>query len=377
MSEEKPVREDELLDRLGTALGSAKRVLLIPHDFPDPDALASAAAMHLLLKHRYGIHGQIAFSGEVSRPENKELLRRLRFRWHRMRDLRRVPRKVKIPCILLDTAPWSRNVTIPPFAQPVAVFDHHDHPNWRDAKHSKLCADIRSGAGATTTIAYDYLKRAGIEPPRWLAAIMVYAIVTETLDLSRDCEDADRQAYLELAARADHRIIGRIRHAPLPRAYFGNLQEAIENARQAGTVVFSHLENVAQPEIVAEVADLLLRMEGARWSFCTANFNGGSYVSIRSRQRGARCSRVLRSAIGTHGSAGGHNQMAAGYLQLGEGTWAEREGRRLGFVRGLVRRILRNAPDDPDLFELFAPKLLAPIEEVKLSARQLKLEWSF
>ena len=364
------------LEQLGAVLEGHKRVLVIPHDFPDPDALACAAALHLLLQKKFGILGQIAFSGEVSRAENKELLRRLRFRWHRMSDLRRVPQRKKIPCILVDTAPWSRNVTVPPFAHPVAVFDHHQHPKWREAKHAKLFSDIRAGAGATTTIAYEYLKTADIEIPRWLAAIMAYAIVTETLDLSRDYEEADRRAYLELAARADHRIIGRIRHAPLPRAYFGHLQEAIERARQAGPVVFTHLESVEQPEIVAEIADMLLRMEGVRWSLCTANFKDGVYISIRSRQRGARCSRLLRSAIGTTGSAGGHMHMAAGFFDSGDGTWAEREGRRQAFVRALVRKIVKSAPDDADQFDHFARGLLVPWEEEKAAAKQLKLEWS-
>lgn len=363
------------LERLGAALGAHRRVLIIPHDYPDPDALASAAAFHLLLKKKFGVLGQIVFSGQVSRAENKELLRRMRFRWHTLDEVRRPSRRRKLPCILVDTAPWSRNVTLPSFVHPVAVFDHHQHPHWQAAKHVQLFSDIRAGAGATTTIAHEYLKNAGLEVPRWLAAIMAYAIVTETLDLTRDYEDCDRQTYLELAARADHRIIGRIRHAPLPRAYFAHLQEAITNARQAGAAVFTHLENVHQPEIVAEVADLLLRMEGVRWSFCTANFNDGAYVSIRSRRRGAQCSRLLRSAIGANGSAGGHMHMAAGFLNLGTGTWAEREGRRLAFVRSLVRKIVKNAPEDSDQFSLFTRELLAPSEADK-AARQLKLEWS-
>jgi nanoRNase/pAp phosphatase (c-di-AMP/oligoRNAs hydrolase) len=367
---------DTQLEQLGAVVKGFKRVLLIPHDFPDPDALASAAALHLLLKKKWGVHGQIAFSGEVSRAENKELLRRMKFRWHRMDDLRRVPRWKKIPCILIDTAPWSRNVSIPHFAHPIGVFDHHQHPKWREGKHAKLFADIRGGAGATTTITFEYLKNAGIEIPRWLAAIMAYAIISETLDLSRDCEENDRQAYLELAARADHRIIGRVRHAPLPRAYFGHVREAIEKAKQAGPLVFTHLENVGQPEIVAEIADLLMRMEGVRWSFCTANINDGVYVSMRSRQRGARCSRILRSAMGKNGSAGGHMHIAAGFFNPGAGTWAEREGRRQTFVRALVRKIVRSAPEDPDQFDHFVHALLAPLEEEKSGTKQLKLEWN-
>ena len=102
------------------------------------------------------------------------------------------------------------------------------------------------------------------------------------------------------------------------------------------------------------------------------DFEGGAYVSIRSRQRGAKCSRILRSAIGANGSAGGHMHIAAGFLRLGEGTWAEREGRRLAFVRALVRKIVKGAPEDSDSFERFAHGLLEPLSEEK-PTKQLKL----
>jgi hypothetical protein len=145
-------------------------------------------------------------------------------------------------------------------------------------------------------------------------------------------------------AHADLRVIGKIRHAPLVRSYYARLQEALANARQLDHVVWTHLSQVEQPEIVAEVADLLLRMEGVRWSFCTADMNGRVFASIRSNRQGARCSRILRAAIGRNGSAGGHDQMAAGFLQMGGLAGLEREERRLELVRGLVRRMLKRLP---------------------------------
>src|SRR5262245_3860781 len=89
------------LQQLAEVLPPHGRVLIIPHDFPDPDALASAAALHLLLTKWYGRPSQIAFTGEVSRAENRELLRRFRFRWHELNDLR--PPQKNVPCIFVDT----------------------------------------------------------------------------------------------------------------------------------------------------------------------------------------------------------------------------------------------------------------------------------
>ena len=329
----------EKLKQLADVLPRKKRILIIPHNYPDPDALAAAAAMHLLLAQHFKLHSQIVFSGEVSRAENKELLRRFRYRWHRLSDLR-VPNR-NVYCILVDTAPWSRNVTIPSYAKTVAVIDHHQHtvtPNRRDS-----FMDIRSGAGATTTIVYEYLKAANIAIPRWLAAVMAYAIASETLDLSRDSEKSDLEAYAELAAKADLKIIGKIRHAPLPRDYFRNLKEAITNAKKIGSVTWSHLHAVEHPEIVAEIADLLLRMEGIHWSFCTANVKDGLFVSLRSNQRGAQCSRVLRTLIGRDGSAGGHQRLAAGLYELKGRSPKERHAQRREFIKALIAKVLRYA----------------------------------
>ncbi len=345
-----PCTTVQRLEQLASILPHKRKIFILPHDYPDPDALASAAAMHLLLEKKFGIHSQIAFTGTVSRAENKELLRRLRYKWLLTNTL--VPPGRMAYCILVDTAPWSSNITIPSFMRPIAVIDHHRHARAHAAR--ELFADIRCGAGATTTIMYEYLKAAEITPPRWLAAIMAYAISSETLDLSREYEKPDVDAYIELAARADHKIIGKIRHAPLPRNYYSLLQEALTNARKYDKASWSHLSAIKQPEIVAEVADLLLRMEGTRWSFCTAYVNDGLFVSLRSSQPGARCSQLLRSVIARKGSSGGHDTMAAGFMEFNGLTDAEKAERRQGLVSCILGRIFKKSPVDFSRIEQLA-----------------------
>lgn len=347
MNQPDPSPSAQRLDELAARLPHKRKIYILPHDYPDPDALASAAAMHLLLLKKYGIHAQIAFNGTVSRAENKELLKRLRYKWVRTASM--VPPSRTAYCILVDAAPWSSNITIPPFMRPVAVIDHHRHP--RAISASDMYTDIRSEAGATTTIIHEYLQAAGITPPPWLAAIMAYAISSETLDLSREYEKSDVEAYIDLASRANHKIIGRIRHAPLPRNYYTLLQEALTNARKYEKAAWSHLSSIDQPEIVAEVADLLLRMEGLRWSFCTAYVNDGLFVSLRSNQPGARCSQLLRSVIGRKGSSGGHDTMAAGFMDFKGLADAERADRRQNIVSSILNRIFRKAPVDFERIE--------------------------
>jgi len=344
---------EKRLELLAAILPHKRRILIMPHDYPDPDALASAAAMHLLLEKRFGIHSLIAFNGTVSRAENKELLKRLRYKWVKTSSL--VPPSRPLCCILVDTAPWSTNITIPSFVRPIAVIDHHCHSRAHVVRD--IYTDIRSGAGATTTIMYEYLKAAGVVPPKWLAAIMAYAISSETLDLSREYDKPDVDAYLDLAGRADLKIIGKIRHAPLPRSYYALLQEGLTNARKYEKAAWSHLSGIEQPEIVAEVADLLLRMEGLRWSFCTAHVNDGLFVSLRSSERGARCSQLLRTVIARKGSSGGHDSMAAGFMDLAGLSEADRAERRRSIVGAILGKIFKKSPVDYDRIEQLSQPL--------------------
>ena len=343
------------LDEFGAVLPQKGRVLIIPHDYPDPDALASAAAMHLLLTERYHVHGQIVFSGQVSRAENRELLRHCRYRWRMLEDLR-VP-KDRILCIFVDTAPWSGNVTVPTFGKPIAVFDHHPFKTKR--KWGNIFVDVQIDTGATVSMMYEYLTAAGIAMPKWLASIMSYAIAAETLDLYRSCTDLDLEAYTILLARSNMSIIGRIRHAPLPKSYYVQLQEAIRNAFVFGRIAWTHLDAVAQPEIVAEIAELLCLMERVTWAFCTAYHGDHMLISFHSEQKGARCGHLLKSVVKKKGSVGGHHQMAAGYLNMSGLSPQEKEAQRLAFVRGLISRIEKK-PVQTEPLEVFATPLVAP-----------------
>jgi len=328
-----------LAAHLSASLEPRHTVYLIPHDHPDPDALASAAALGILLRY-LGLRGRIVFSGDITRAENRELLRHIRFPWRKGLPIRRRP----APVVLVDTTPWSGNVTLPAWARPVAVVDHHVAGARRRRPAMELIVVHDARVGATATLAYRELKAHGIRPAPWLATALVYAIVSETMDLSREFTPEDLGSYLELLPSCNLRLLGRVRHAPLPRQYYGWMRRALENAYTYGRVAWANLSEVDAPEVLAEVADLLLRMERITWAFCTAVTGRTVLVSLRSAQRQARCARVLRGVIEAvgGGSTGGHDQMAGGRIVL-EGR--DPESVRLALVEALVRRIERGRTD--------------------------------
>lgn len=338
------------LEAMEKVLPSSGRVWVIPHDYPDPDALASAAGLHLLLSKRFGLRPRIGYTGMVSRPENREMLKSIPYK-HTRTSAFRAGRK-PIPAIYVDTGPWAGNVTLPPTEAHTVVFDHHPPP--RKAKNQAEFCVIEPDVGATATMIYELLRAAEIPPPKWLATTMVYAISTETLDMLREAHRRDLHAYSELIGEANLSALGRIRHAPLSRIYFKFLQEAMTLARVYGRINWTILTNVDRPEIVAELADLLLRMERITWSFCIGRRKNQMIVSLRSCQSGAKCGKVLKSAVGRRGSAGGHHSMAAGFLEIkNPDAWRDEAE---GFIRRLIQKIEAGRdPQEMDLEEAGQP----------------------
>jgi len=326
----------QLLAELAKVLPQRGQVLIVPHDYPDPDALASAAAIHLLLAKRHNLRGKIVFSGIVSRAENREILRHFKYglmpaqQWH--------PGREKCPAIFVDTAPWSGNVTVPAAIRPIAVFDHHHHGRYKAP--ANMVIDINPAFGATSTRLWECLQAAGIQIPKWLAAIMAYAITTETFDFVRHATERDIRAYTLLLSQCNIKILGQIKNAPVPRAYYSYLAEAVANAQTYGRVAWTHLANVKQPEIVAEISDLLLRMERIMWTFCTGFIEDRLIISIRSELSSLHCGRLLRSLIGREeGSAGGHEQAAAGFIDVAKLSATERIQRRDALEAKLLEKI--------------------------------------
>ncbi|HSJ53993.1 MAG TPA: hypothetical protein VLC52_09625, partial [Anaerolineae bacterium] len=65
------------LKELDRAVKGLSRLLILPHNDPDPDAIASALALGYLLAERAGLEITIAYRGIIGRAENKALMRYL------------------------------------------------------------------------------------------------------------------------------------------------------------------------------------------------------------------------------------------------------------------------------------------------------------
>ena len=306
LTRERFAKLQELLDRRSLT----GRWLVLTHDNPDPDSLAAAAALATLLRKRFLRRVTIAYGGIIGRAENQQMVRTLDLP---VSHIRRLNWKRYSHFALVDCQPQTGNNQFPDTMKPDLVFDHH--PIRRVTREAHF-ADIRTDYGATATILAEYLLEAEIEISRANATALLYAIVTETQNLSREYSTADRVIHDHLLPLADLRALGKIQSPPLSLAYFHTLRRAVERMQTVSTLVISHLGPVEQPDIVPEVADLLLRLEKKTWSLCTGTYQGRLYLSMRTTNPRGDAGRLMRRLLGQRGKGGGHGMIAGGWVGI-------------------------------------------------------------
>jgi nanoRNase/pAp phosphatase (c-di-AMP/oligoRNAs hydrolase) len=323
-----------------------RRWLILTHDNPDPDALASAAALCLLLKRRYQASATIGYGGIIGRAENLEMVRALRLRLSRVRHL---GWKNYRHFALVDTQPRTGNNQLPAEVVPDVVIDHH--PQRKESLRAAF-ADIRPGYGATASILAEYLLASGIVPTSHLATALIYAIRTETQDFRREGQSADRELYDYLYPMVNKRALGRIQHPNLPTSYFRTLHQALESMQGVDNVILCHLPETPTPDNVPQIADLLLRTEGKTWALATGPYEDRIWLALRTTNPRADAGRAMRRMLGHKGKGGGHGTMAGGWIPLDRAEDLAAQQRRLS------ERLLRILGKDP---QRLAPiRLLEP-----------------
>jgi nanoRNase/pAp phosphatase (c-di-AMP/oligoRNAs hydrolase) len=293
--------------------GGAERVLILLQDDPDPDAIASALALRVLLG-RTKAAAPIASFGAITRPENRTMTRILEI------DVETIaPAAVAAyeRVAMVDAQPSFFEEPLPDID---LVIDHHPE----DTPVRARIKDVRPSYGATATILWEYLRAVEAKFTPRLATALFYAIKSDTQSLERGTVRADLEAFAFLHAHANHAALRRIERPELPAAALDALAAAIGRRRLVNGVLFVHAGAITYPELVAQFADFFLQAQGAEWSVVSGIVDGTLYVSVRNVGHVRAAGPVVRRAFGDLGGAGGHRTMARAVIPLSE--WRARVG---------------------------------------------------
>jgi nanoRNase/pAp phosphatase (c-di-AMP/oligoRNAs hydrolase) len=298
------------LDLLFEAVGDADAILILPHNDPDPDAIASAVALQHLLMEALNVESTIVYRGIVGRAENRALVR---YMGQPLRPLTDADLARQAPIALVDTQPGAGNNALPAGCEVTIVLDHH---TWREPTARAAYVDVQPEAGATSTILTEYLQAAGLEPEPPLATALFYGIKTDTRGLSRGAGPADMAAYLYLQPLVDAQALAQIEYAQVPASYFKSFDSTLQAARVYDGVVVAYVGLMAYPDLTAEMARLLLRLEESRWVVCMGVHQDVLILSVRTQSPTGGAEELVQAIVGDEGTAGGHGPMAGGQIPL-------------------------------------------------------------
>jgi len=323
------------MEALRAVLTGRQRLLVLTHNNPDPDSLGGAVGLQEFARKVAGVDSRFAITGCIVRAENQAMVRELGLQLDRLETIE----LADFDCVaLVDTQPGFGHTFVPPSVGVDIVIDHHVCAEAAVSLRDAAFVDVRPDVGATSSMVAVHMLEAGIVPSREVATALAYGIKTDTADLSRNVSDQDLRAFDYLFPHIDRQRLVAICCPRLPAAYFQALRDALGKVRLYDGVTLCSLGRTPSAEMVAEVADLLLRQEGVRAVFCGGQVGGSYYVSVRT-EPGGDAWRLIRDAMeGENGTCGGHGSVAGGTILLGNND--SRTLKRL--ERRLERNILRS-----------------------------------
>ena len=323
------------LAQLKAVLEDHKTMLIVLQDNPDPDAIASAVALRRLANTLANVQCSIAHGGTVGRAENRALVKYLGLN---LRPIQQIDIAQFELFAMVDTQPGTGNNSLPDIIEPDIVIDHHRcRPSTRHCRFF----DVRSRCGATATILYEYLQVAGIKPEIPTATAMLYAIRSDTQDLGRDATKADIRALTRLYLIANKRMLSQIQRGKVRRDYYRMLADALTNAQVYANAIVTDLGQIENPDMIAEVADLLLRDDQTDWVMVYGISQDKMLISLRTYQENACADKVIRHLVSRRGTGGGHPSYAGGQIPLGKLTGKGIEKLK----KTLINRFLKDVTD--------------------------------
>jgi nanoRNase/pAp phosphatase (c-di-AMP/oligoRNAs hydrolase) len=329
-----PIRDTQKkLQDLKSVLSNARRVLIVTHDNPDPDCVATAAVFELIFSH---MDKEVAVTsgGELGRTENKTLQSCLNLK---ILPVHEVDSTDYDFFFFVDTQPGSGNnsYVLPKDAR-YGILDHHIMgEDWPSTE--PVFSDIRENYGATATLAYEYLLARNVKANSEMSTALYYAIRTETSDMGRGACKADHAVYQKLHSKIDWDLLHKIVHSKVSADYFVMMKDAVERALRYGRALVVDLGPTRHSDFVGEVADSFMRLDDVDWVLVWGWLGNRIVFSIRNALDEPHVGRLARELVVDFGSAGGHRHMAGGQVSFEPET---AEDTRLKFRRSVIPAFL-------------------------------------
>jgi len=297
---------DEMIKNIGQ-----KHVYIQMHNFPDPDAIASAYGLQYLLAGK-GMKSTIVYKGRVDHGSSNAMVQRLNIHIMEFNDIReKMTEDVEI--FLVDSQKGNANIIDMP-GDEVVCFDHHPTFETVEYKYS----DIRPEVGACASIIAEYIFKYHIELDINVATALLYGIKIDTANLTRGVSQLDLDVFYKLFNKADKQILAELDNSVLSHQDLKAYVSAINSIKTVDRTTYANIgRNCAEP-LIASVSDFIMTLDTTDNTVVYSIRDDGIKISVRSTGK-IDAGNITNAALKGIGSGGGHEHMAGGFVPYAAG----------------------------------------------------------
>ena len=296
----------EYLTKLLQAI-QKKHVYIQTHNFPDPDAIASAYALQQLLKY-CEIEATVCYQGRIERFNTNCIMERLGISFMNLVDIDYALQDDD-EIILVDAQKFNANVENIKGVE-IASIDHH--PTYFQADYR--FSDIRPEVGACASIIASYFFDNDIPMDSKTALVLSFGIRSDTAKLSRGVSQLDMDMLCRLFSLCDGDTIYYLENSELEFNDLKAFAKAIESIElYDGDTTFAFAGENCPEALVASISDFLLSLITVSFSVVYSRKELGLKLSVRCSS-GLDAGMITARALAGFGSGGGHQVMAGGFV---------------------------------------------------------------
>ena len=286
------------------------KVLIVCHDNPDPDSLASAMAVKHICE-QIGQTVTIAHGGLIEHQQNIGMVKLLEI------DLRRIILSWEINDLLeesdivicVDFNKSGANNILPKEFQPTIIIDHHFSEN-RPIGEIVL---VRQEYAATSSLVATISMNSGFEITTEIATALAFGIRTDTLGFTRSFNEVDLTALSWLNKFVDWNLLRSFEIPPRSQDVLEIFKNALQDMYRVNNLLLVPINNLANRDALSQVSDFLLPTEGITTVISFGVRRNKVILSARSSDESVNLGQILEGEF-EEGTAGGHAVMAGGQI---------------------------------------------------------------
>ncbi len=283
------------------------------HNYPDPDAIASAFGLQYFLK-QHGVEAQICYDGSIDNLSTKKMF--TVFGIHLLPAEQVTDMQKEDYIVTVDSQKYNANLT-DLIGDEAACIDHH--PTFIPCEYRY--SDIRL-AGACSSLIAEYFYKTDTPMNPTVAAALAYGIKIDTADFIRGTTQLDIDMFAYVYKQADKDKITTMYRNTFELRDLQAYGAAIDNIHVRNGVGFACIPFDCPDALIAIISDFILALNVVDVSVIYAVRRDGIKFSVRSERKELECGKMIAAALKQYGHGGGHQAMAGGFIPKENVCWS-------------------------------------------------------